>query len=449
MRAGWLLLMMLVFVVVGVCLTMEQSELHDKDQAASDVEPENLFRRKGMSWGLPLTFGFVSMASAAGLGGGGALVPVFILVLGLSPKHAIPLSKCTIFGGSIVNIAFYLTRKHPDKSVARPIIDYDLLRILEPTTLLGTTIGVVLNIVCPTWIILLLLIAVLAYATKRAVEKFLQLYRKETVELKNFERMTDVSDKAQGIVAEKSIPKESAEIQRFREMERKQFPLAKIGIVFVTWGVLVASSIITKKDLYPCGSFLYWAVLFSSFPVLTVIVAYVSWDLEVTHKAKVACGYPFLSEDVHWTRGNSVKYSVMCVVAGLAAALLGIGGAMVKTPLMLEMGVNPQIATATAVLMIFFTASASSVQYFAFGTLERDAMFVFAGIGFLGALFGQLGLEALMRRYKRPSVLVLLLAIVMVISVIMMSIVGVIQTIDDFKNGRYGFTSICAAGSLA
>ncbi len=38
-----------------------------------------------------------SLAAGAGLGGGGLLVPVFI-IMGLPAKNAIPLSEATIFG---------------------------------------------------------------------------------------------------------------------------------------------------------------------------------------------------------------------------------------------------------------------------------------------------------------------------------------------------------------
>jgi hypothetical protein len=41
------------------------------------------------------------VAAGGGIGGGGILVPIYILVLGFSPKHAIPLSNVTVFGGAM------------------------------------------------------------------------------------------------------------------------------------------------------------------------------------------------------------------------------------------------------------------------------------------------------------------------------------------------------------
>jgi uncharacterized membrane protein YfcA len=59
------------------------------------------------------------------------------------------------------------------------------------------------------------------------------------------------------------------------------------------------------------------------------------------------------------------------VVAGLASALFGIGGGIVKVPVMhLVMGVPLRIATATSNLMIGITAAASAVIYAIHGGID-------------------------------------------------------------------------------
>lgn len=72
------------------------------------------------------------IAAAGGIGGGGILVPLFILVLGFDPKHAIPLSNITIFGGAITNTVLNLSKRHPDAD--RPLVDWDLILVMEPLT---------------------------------------------------------------------------------------------------------------------------------------------------------------------------------------------------------------------------------------------------------------------------------------------------------------------------
>jgi uncharacterized membrane protein YfcA len=72
-------------------------------------------------------------------------------------------------------------------------------------------------------------------------------------------------------------------------------------------------------------------------------------------------------------------------LAGIVAALLGVGGGIVKVPLMhLAMGVPMKVATATSNMMIGVTASASAVVYLLRGGIDPyvagpTAVGVFAG----------------------------------------------------------------------
>jgi hypothetical protein len=62
-------------------------------------------------WGLIFTALGLMIAAGGGIGGGGILVPIFILVMGFNPKYAIPLSNVTIFGGSIMNMVMNVRKR--------------------------------------------------------------------------------------------------------------------------------------------------------------------------------------------------------------------------------------------------------------------------------------------------------------------------------------------------
>ena len=54
--------------------------------------------------------------------------------------------------------------------------------------------------------------------------------------------------------------------------------------------------------------------------------------------------------------------------------MFGIGGGIVKGPLMLEMGVHPMVAAATTAVMIFFTAVVATTSFIAFGTTQLNQL---------------------------------------------------------------------------
>jgi uncharacterized membrane protein YfcA len=77
------------------------------------------------------------------------------------------------------------------------------------------------------------------------------------------------------------------------------------------------------------------------------------------------------------------------VFAGVASALLGIGGGLIKVPVMhVIMGVPLRVATATSNLMIGITASASAIIYLLRGGIDPYAAAPTAIGVFLGASVG-------------------------------------------------------------
>jgi uncharacterized membrane protein YfcA len=76
-------------------------------------------------------------------------------------------------------------------------------------------------------------------------------------------------------------------------------------------------------------------------------------------------------------------------VAGVLSALLGIGGGLVKVPLMhLSLGVPLRIATATSNLMVGITASTSAIVYLLRGGIDAYATGPMAIGVFVGASLG-------------------------------------------------------------
>jgi uncharacterized membrane protein YfcA len=81
--------------------------------------------------------------------------------------------------------------------------------------------------------------------------------------------------------------------------------------------------------------------------------------------------------------------TVTCVVAGLYSSMTGVGGGVIKVPIMNSMmGVPMKVATSTSSYMIGITAFSGSIIYLIDGTILLDYA-VFTAIGsFLGMLIG-------------------------------------------------------------
>merc|ERR1711974_312257 len=87
-----------------------------------------------MDW-LCFLFSGIGLVIAAGGGiGGGMLVPLYMIMLQFRPKHCIALSNLTILGGSISNCLFNVHKREPN---GRSVIDWDIIVMMEPSTIAG------------------------------------------------------------------------------------------------------------------------------------------------------------------------------------------------------------------------------------------------------------------------------------------------------------------------
>lgn len=80
-----------------------------------------------------------------------------------------------------------------------------------------------------------------------------------------------------------------------------------------------------------------------------------------------------LAGDVDWSDPcRTVLMQVMAGGVGVVAGLLGLGGGELMAPLLLALGMIPQVASATSAFMILFTSSSDFVQYLMEGVLTPE-----------------------------------------------------------------------------
>ena len=81
-------------------------------------------------------------------------------------------------------------------------------------------------------------------------------------------------------------------------------------------------------------------------------------------------GIALTAADMAWNASTTMVYPGISTFAGVIAGTFGVGGGMVKGPLMLAMGVHPSAATATSATMIMFTSLTAVVVYVIMGTIK-------------------------------------------------------------------------------
>ncbi len=160
----------------------------------------------------------------------------------------------------------------------------------------------------------------------------------------NFFIVTAIEDK---IALETIIKKESSRFPKWTLMLLGVAWLI-VFIVALLKGGKAAPSFVGIKTCSPA----YWIVTGLAFPILFGFSFAVGLYMHSIHKKKLRLNYQFTEGDIKWTLRNSLLIPTIFLTAGIVAGLLGIGGGMITGPLMLELGMVPQVVTSTSSFMI-------------------------------------------------------------------------------------------------
>ncbi|CAM6127248.1 unnamed protein product [Calypogeia fissa] len=478
-----------------------------------------------------------ALSSAGGLGGGGLFVPLFNLLLQFDAKTSAALSNFMILGGSVSNLWLNLQQHHPHAR-NKPLIDFDVVLLLQPNMLLGISTGVILNVVLPEWVITALLTVTLGYMTIHSFKGGLRRWKKETnqnrqrkiaaaaaaaeerkeygggspyVPAPDFHH--DHSDSTEGYVSddedgidppsvtdetninpsltvsavgkevgdEESSHKRSSKrslkqqlgngpeveageisqplLKRQVSTPRHKFPVDKGLALGFTWlafffiqvlrGSGSTQSILGLKE---CGLG-YWILTLFQIPLAFFVTFWTVRRLQASHAANIlvvrqeAAGTEVvekLEDGFVLTPKSCTLLSWMALIAGLLGGLLGIGGGMIVNPLLLTVGMIPQVTAGTCASMVFFSSSMSVVEFWLMGRVPVDYALSAA---VLCAIFSGFGVKLVHRaidKYNRASIIVFSVTLVMGVSTILMAGFGGFDVWEEYVSGGYmGFHNFC------
>ena len=166
--------------------------------------------------------------------------------------------------------------------------------------------------------------------------------------------------------------------------------------------------------------------------------------LVVTTRQRKRLGYRYADGDIQWDERATVVYPSICIGAGLCAGMFGIGGGIVQVPLMLQLGVNPKVASATSSTMIMYTSFTAMTSFYVFGLLIEDYAAVCFVLGMAVTFVGQVGLTMLIKKLGRDSLIIFSVAAVVGLSAVLMgthSCVSMATKAVDLSMGH-----VCEAG---
>ncbi|CAM6127273.1 unnamed protein product [Calypogeia fissa] len=436
-----------------------------------------------------------AMSSAGGIGGGGLFVPLFNLLLEFDAKTSAALSNFMILGGSLANLYINLQQHHPTLP-HKPLIDFDVVMLLQPNLLLGISTGVILNVVLPDWVIIALLAVTLSYMTILSYKSALSRWKKESKQNSLQRKTPSPLPNGESFHADRSnggdIPSQAGDqngaqnsttgtagrgdeenpkaasiscygvgmedhalsepllpVEEKLQGARSVLPMDKVMGLAVTWVAFFAVQVLRGGEnslsilgIPSCG-WAYWLLTVTQVPLALGLTAWTVIRLHAAHPSKE--DPEAIQEDDFVLKPESCTlFAWIALVAGLLGGLLGIGGGMIINPMFLAVGMVPQVTAGTCASMVFFSSSMSVVQFWLMGRVPVGYAVTVALLCFVFSSVGVTLVHKAIDRYNRASLIVFSVATVMGVSAMLMAGFGGLSAYQKFESGAYmGFHYPC------
>jgi hypothetical protein len=292
----------------------------------------------------------------------GLLEPVFVsdviqFCCFISP--AIPMSNITVFGGAISNYLLNVQKRHP--LADRPLIDWDLILVMEPLTIAGALLGAFLNKLLPEMFLIIMLILLLGFTAYTSLKQAVKMYKVESRKLreqgikpdgsreselthiKQKEEITYTNKAGDELLKDMDLQEgespgtgdtaisgaaQAEELQKILDEERK-IPMFNVSLLVGLFVIILGINLLKGGGAFPspigikCGTTSFWIANGIMLGIILVFCVFVRAYLVDRFEAKKRCGYKYVQGDIQWDGRATILYPSICCLAGFFAGMFG------------------------------------------------------------------------------------------------------------------------------
>ena len=401
-----------------------------------------------------------SLATSCGIGGGAVYSSIILGVEELEPNQAFPISNFLIlFCGLVTFISFTLDKyQHPKNK----FINYDVAMIFSPSMLVGAKFGAILNKILPSSLLLIFLVVLICYTTRKtyynilkakareakldAKEKFLNnidINKEENLISEQKNNNYNISNGSNNNKVVSSIITEDntdfkQDIFKFSELSNKNEvddlekinkysytneelqilheddnPLHWKSILYILFLelIVIIDQLIEGSNKVPSFigikkcSFIYWFVFLLYICIMLYFIKY-SIQRVYKHFELKKKLIPNCSTEVINNIENNISYVVgISVIAGIVSSSLGIGGGMITNPAFSSLGMDPKETSSTSNFLIIVTSIAATGMFILSGQLELHYSICLGTFCTFAALIGSFYILKYINKTGRSSIL--------------------------------------------
>ncbi|XP_041024959.1 sulfite exporter TauE/SafE family protein 4-like isoform X2 [Juglans microcarpa x Juglans regia] len=287
------------------------------------------------------------------------------------------------------------------------------------------------------------------WTSSRSFFKGIQMWKEETVlkkEMTNRQGAHVVNSRGELLIDTEYEPLLPREEKTQMQIVCFNLRWKRTLVLLLVWVFFLVLQII-KNDVEACSAW-YWVLFCLQFPIALVVFGYESVKLYIEHKKRVRMGNTesICEASIGWTATHIAFCSLCGILGGIVGGLLGSGGGFILGPLLLEIGVIPQVASATATFVMTFSSSLSVVEFYLLNRFPIPYALYLTSVSILAGFWGQFLVRKLITFLGRASIIVFILSGVIFLSALTMGVVGIETSIKMIRNHEFmGFLGFCSS----
>jgi uncharacterized membrane protein YfcA len=269
------------------------------------------------------------------------------------------LSNITVFGGAISNFILNVKKRHP--LADRPLIDWDLILVMEPLTIAGALLGAFLNKLLPELFLTVMLVLLLGFTAYTSLKQAVKMYKVESRKLreqgvkpdgskaselthiKQQEEITDTNKAGDELLKDMDLQEgespgtndmeshadeKAQELQKILDEERET-PMFNVHLLVGLFVVILGINLLKGGGVFlspigiKCGTTSFWVANLIMLGIIFIFCVYVRTYLVERFEVKKRCGYGYVQGDIQWDERATIIYPAICCLAGFFAGMFG------------------------------------------------------------------------------------------------------------------------------
>ncbi len=381
------------------------------------------------------------ITTIGGVGGGGLLIPIYMLIGDFKLIESIPLTIMTILGDTIIRIFFLYNKKHPLCN-KRDLIYFPPLLLISLFDANTSFLGVILSNFTPNLMTIIFLLFILSLTFYKSIKKAINTYINELKYLQDpnaglrlviidgigeYFKIEDLDNNEDFIIDEEQHEPNNLQIVIYDGIEAPieygDTPKEKYFNTLLMFSNLSFISVfsITRKYFNLCN-YTYWIHTFGQLLVTSCIGYYTVKYILDDYKLKKNKNFKFINGDIEWNNNVISKFIFIGSVTGFVSTYIGIGGGMLTTPIMIQVGMLPEVVVATSSISTLCSCIISCINYFMEGELHIIYGSYFALCSGVGSIVGIYLSDFILAKYKKQSPIIFVVSLIVFLSIILLSV---------------------------